>query len=107
MQRIDREIRDRQLQSLVRRRRERQLIRVTKLGSPAAQQDQYAIKIHLQTNATGKHSIVFRQTMLRNPREVVPVEAVDALPRIPRKPGPPYARPIRKSHNKEWDQLSV
>ena len=96
------------------------LIRLTKLRSSYANASSYILKIHLQTNATGKHSFVFENKMLKNPPRVASVPSVYALeqqaltkyPRVPRKQGvAPYGERIKKNRdprksNKEWDKLS-
>jgi hypothetical protein len=82
----------------------------SKLGSAAAKQDQYIIKIHLTTDKTGKQKIKFTKSLLSN------VPAPDTpwvsqkfphqfiIQRTPNKA--PYAKKPIQGKNKEWDTLN-
>ena len=81
----------------------------SRLGSQAARQDFYIIKIHLTTSKTGKRTIEFIPRMLESPegdQAWVPRQHPDQF-RIARTPNvAPYAQKPIKGKNKEWDTLN-
>jgi hypothetical protein len=81
----------------------------SRLGSQAAGQDFYIIKIHLTTSKTGKRTIEFTPRMLESPegdQAWVPRQHPDQF-RIARTPNvAPYAQKPIKGKNKEWDTLN-
>ena len=81
------------------------LLRETKVGTPAARLRHYTIKIHIQTELTGKHVILFKRKLAVEPVQGVKFTAT-GLPKLPREPGAPYARPVVKGRNKAWDKLN-
>jgi len=95
----------RTLKRAFRKQRSSYLLKETRLGTPAARQQHYTVKIHLQTEVTGKHSLLFQKKMLVTPAAGVRYTG-GGFPQLAREPGAPYARPVVKGKNKLWDQLN-